>query len=301
MQEIFEKILEILFGIGLIEKLQSLHPLFDNVFLLITQLGEDHVFTALIALAYWCISKEAAVIIAYVLILSGYLHYFLKMALRMERPPSIYRIVGKEDISYGFPSGHTQNVATFWSWVWLKIRKSWIAFISIIIIFLVGLSRIYLGVHYLGDVIGGIIIGVLFSFLLFKLSQVSIKKIKEPYLLLLRVTPIFSILLFFFSLLIFPDIARGEPSVQMGSLFGFSIGVMLEMKYINFDTNVNFKRKILRIIIGFGLIIILMIVLPPLLPSRIVYLRFIRYAIIAFTAAFLAPFIFKNIEKIKLL
>jgi membrane-associated phospholipid phosphatase len=297
MQEIFQIILEILFGVEPIKILQSLHPTFDSIFLFFTQLGEDYVFTALIGITYWCINKEVAIITFYVLISSGYLHYFLKMALRMERPPSFYRIIGKEELSYGFPSGHTQNVATFWSWAWLKIRKNWFAIISIIIIFFVGLSRIYLGVHYLGDVIGGAIIGILFSIFSFKLSQVKIKKIKDPYSLLLKITPILAIFLFFFSLLIFPDIKRDDPSVQLGSLFGLPIGIMLEKRYINFSTNVNLKRKILRAIIGFGLVMILMVTLSPLLPSKIVYLRFTRYAIISLTAAFIVPLIFKIIEK----
>jgi hypothetical protein len=87
MQEIFQIIFEILFGIEPIKILQSLHPTFDNIFLFFTQLGEDYVFTALIGITYWCINKEVAIITFYVLISSGYLHYFLKMALRMERPP----------------------------------------------------------------------------------------------------------------------------------------------------------------------------------------------------------------------
>jgi hypothetical protein len=72
---------------------------------------------------------------------------------------------------------------------------------------------------------------------------------------------------------------------------------MLEKRYINFSTNVSLKKKILRSIIGFGLVMILMVTLSPLLPSKIVYLRFTRYAIISLTAAFIVPLIFKIIEK----
>lgn len=283
---------EILFGTGLIELLQSLPPAFDKIFLILTTLGEDFVFTALIAAGYWCLNKKAAVIAVYVLLLSGYLNFFLKLGLRMERPPPEYRIVGKEEITYGFPSGHTQNVVTFWSWIWLNIRRVWMALVSITVISVVGLSRIYLGVHYPIDVIGGIMIGVLFSVLSFKLGRMISMRFKDPYGLLNRAVPILAIFLFVVSYLISPDIARGgDHSATLGPLLGMPIGVMLEMKYVNFSTEVSPRTKILRVLIGFGFVIGLMLGLPKILPG------IIRWAIITFAAAFLVPLIFKSIKR----
>ncbi|MCG2676237.1 phosphatase PAP2 family protein [bacterium] len=289
---------DILFGTGLIEALQNaLSPTFDRLFVFFTELGGDFAYLALIGIAYWCWNKRGAVIAFLVLLMSAYLHHSLKQIVRMERPPPEYRIIGKETITWGFPSGHTQNAATFWSWVWLKIRGSWCFALSLTMIFLVGFSRIYLGVHYPGDVIGGIVIGVLFSISALKLGQVVGKRLKNPYQLLNQVAPILALSLLFLNLLIFPDIARGDPSPTLGFLFGFPIGVMLEMKYINFSTDVSLGTKILRALMGFSLLAGLMIILPLLGLGGTYYLRFIRSAMIAFAGAFLVPLLFKAIKR----
>ncbi|MBT9143157.1 MAG: hypothetical protein DDT29_01556 [Dehalococcoidia bacterium] len=164
-------------------------------------------------------------------------------------------------------------------------------------IFLIGLSRIYLGVHYPGDVIGGIIIGVLFSISVLKLGQVAAKRFKNPYQLLNQAVPALALFLLPFNLLIFPDIARGDPSPTLGFLFGFPIGVMLEMKYINFSTEVSLGTKILRALMGFSLLAGLMIILPLLGLGGTYYLRFIRSATISFAGAFLVPLVFKAIKR----
>ena len=68
-------------------------------------------------------------------------------------------LVGRHTESdYSFPSGHTTAAMAAASAVFLICdkRKSWTAFIFAL---LMGISRMYLSVHYLSDVIGGLIVG----------------------------------------------------------------------------------------------------------------------------------------------
>jgi undecaprenyl-diphosphatase len=66
-------------------------------------------------------------------------------------------------ISFSFPSSHAVNMASTATWFSYQYRRyTWI-FVTIAV--LVGYSRIYVGVHYPSDVLGGAIIGVFCAFL----------------------------------------------------------------------------------------------------------------------------------------
>jgi membrane-associated phospholipid phosphatase len=293
----------VLFGTEIIEALQSaLSPTLDLLFILFTLLGEDYIYMSLIAITYWCFNKRAGVQISYVLLVSAYLNYWLKMSFKMDKPPSECRIILEDDVSYGFPSGHAQSAATFWGWAGLKIRKAWMRIFFFSLIFLIGLSRIYLGVHYLGDVLGGMLFGAVFLIVAYKtIPHLESKLGSIPRWLRDYLMPLISVLLFGLSLAVFPDIARGNSSLICGSLFGFSFGYSLESKQVNISVNVNRWTKVIRSLVGliivFGLYSIISSILNFLSLGAIVYLNFIKYALVAFAIAFVTPLVFKFIKK----
>ncbi len=295
--------MDILFRTEVIEALQSaLSPTLDLLFILFTLLGEDYVYMSLIAITYWCFNKRAGVRVSYVLLVSAYLNYWIKMSFKMDRPPSEYRIIMKDDVSYGFPSGHAQSAVTFWGWAGLKIRKAWARILFCALIFLVGFSRIYLGVHYAGDVFVGILFGAVFLIVAYKTMPYleselsSIPRWLRDYLM-----PLISILLFGLSLAIFPNIARGNSALICGTLFGFSFGYSLESKHVNISVNVNRWTKAIRSVVGLiivlGLYLIMTFVLNSLSLGAVVYIHFLKYAILAFGIAFITPLVFKFIKK----
>jgi hypothetical protein len=103
------------------------------------------------------------------------------------------------------------------------------------------------------------------------------------------------------SLTVFPDITRGNSALICGSLFGFSLGFPLEAKHVNISVNVNRWTKVIRSWVGlitiFGLYLMISFVLNSLSLDAVVYIHFLKYAIIAFTIAFITPLIFKLIKK----
>jgi membrane-associated phospholipid phosphatase len=293
----------VLLGTEITEGLQSaLSPTIDLLFILFTLLGEHYIYMFLIAITYWCFNKRAGVQISYVLLVSVYLNYWIKMSFKMDKPPSEYRIIMKDDVSYGFPSGHAQSAVTFWGWAGLKIKKAWARIIFFALIFLISLSRIYLGVHYLGDVLGGIFFGVVFLVVAYKTMPYLESKLSSiPRWLRGYLMPLISILLFWLSLAVFPDIARGNSALICGSLFGFSFGFSLESKHVNISMNINRWTKALRSLVGlvtvFVLYLLMSFVLNSLSLGTVVYIQFLKYAMFAFAVAFIAPLMFRFIQK----
>ena len=295
--------MDILFGTGAIEALQSvLSPTLDLLFIFFALLGEHYIYMSLIAITYWCFNKRAGVQISYVLLLSAYLNYWLKMSFRMDRPPSEYRIILKDDVSYGFPSGHSQSAVTFWGWAGLNVKKAWARMIFFALILLISSSRIYLGAHYVGAVLGGMLFGAVFLVVAYKAMPYlesglgSIPSWLRDYLM-----PLISVLLFGLSLAVFPDVTRGNSTLICGSLFGFSVGFSLESKYANISVTVNRWTKVIRSVVGLTTVFVFYWMISSILNflslGAVVYLDFIKYALIAFVIAFIMPLVFKLSKK----
>jgi len=63
------------------------------------------------------------------------------------------------ETSFGLPSGHAQNAASVWGWLGVEVKKRWFTVVMVVLIFLIGVSRLVLGVHFLGDVLLGWLLG----------------------------------------------------------------------------------------------------------------------------------------------
>lgn len=79
-------------------------------------------------------------------------------ALPATRAIEYYRTLS--GYSYGFPSGHVSSATTFWGGAAVLFRRRWMLPTAVAIIVLMALSRMYLGRHFLGDVLGGGLVGV---------------------------------------------------------------------------------------------------------------------------------------------
>lgn len=91
------------------------------------------------------------------------LNLSLKNFFSRPRPIDINLIT---EWGYSFPSGHSMISAAFYGYIIFLIknselekRKKWIlSIILFVLVILIGLSRIYLGVHFASDVLGGFLI-----------------------------------------------------------------------------------------------------------------------------------------------
>lgn len=84
--------------------------------------------------------------------------------------------------SLSFPSGHTSSAFTFAMAITMVLKNKWAAIGSFVFAFLMGVSRIYVGVHYPTDVIMGAVVGILYAvigyFIFSKLYEAVYPKIE---------------------------------------------------------------------------------------------------------------------------
>lgn len=110
------------------------------------------------------------------LVIITILNQLLKRILQRPRPTE-YRII--EETGYSFPSGHSMISMAFYGYLIYLIYKyaknKYIKWTSIILLSIlicsIGISRIYLGVHYTSDVLGGFLISI--SYLIIYISAVN--------------------------------------------------------------------------------------------------------------------------------
>ena len=110
------------------------------------------------------------------LVIITVLNQLLKRILQRPRPTE-YRII--EETGYSFPSGHSMVSMAFYGYliylIYKYVKNKYIKWISIVLLSLlicsIGISRIFLGVHYTSDVLGGFFISI--SYLVIYVSAVN--------------------------------------------------------------------------------------------------------------------------------
>ena len=112
------------------------------------------------------------------LALSSGLSYILKISFQRKRPFVTYPDIIKKSHggSWSFPSGHTTFAFATATSLTLSFPKWYVAVPAYLWASTVAYSRMYLGVHYPSDVLGGIILGIGTSFLVWKLDEYFLKK-----------------------------------------------------------------------------------------------------------------------------
>lgn len=136
----------------------------------ITRFGNGEIVIA-IALLFLLIRKKLAIFCLINIILNNLLNNGLKF-LMMRVRPNILRLI--EIGGYSFPSGHAMISMAFYGLLiyfvhrlkYFKNIKILLYCVFVLIILLVGISRIYLGVHYASDVIGGYLASLAYLFVL---------------------------------------------------------------------------------------------------------------------------------------
>ena len=155
----------ILFDYKVIEFIKTIHnDVFVNVFKFFTFCGYFYVPFALLILLFIIKKRWHFLLTSIGYAIAGIITYFSKLLAGRPRPSEALINMPK---SLSFPSGHTLTSLVFYLlFVYIitskmeKRKRIFLLIIASLFALLIGFSRIYLGVHYFSDVLGGIIIGI---------------------------------------------------------------------------------------------------------------------------------------------
>ncbi len=141
---------------------QSL-PVLLPLMLFFSFLGSIEFFLLFLPAVYWCYDRSLGMRLALILIFSQGLNEILKVAFHSPRPywisPDI-NVLSTYD-NFGLPSGHAQDAVCVWGMFAFYAGRVWTWALALILILLIGLSRIYLNAHFPIDVVAGWAFGAL--------------------------------------------------------------------------------------------------------------------------------------------
>ena len=186
---------------------------------------------------------------------------------------------------YSFPSGHTQAAANTFTAIARAVNRKRFWAIAIILPLLVGISRLYLGVHWPMDVGVAYVIGICLPLILWLFYR---RFANHKFLLFLISSLLFSPFCFMTG-----NIADFWKSFGFG--IGLAVGAYIETKFINFDVEGSFKAQALRFCLGLVIVIAVYGSMKLLLPAGNL-IAFIRYFCVPLTAVAVCPAVFKKLH-----
>ena len=284
-----------------------------------TWLGETGTVIVILALIYWCVSKDFG---AYFLMGWGsnrLVNGLLKVTVCAYRPwirdarvvpygNSITTATG-----YSFPSGHTMNAATVFGGgaVRKDIPPALRAVLGLLVL-LVGFSRNYLGVHMPQDVLAGAVAGTLVMYLIMKLMQ-WVKNHPEKDSLVVIIGVGFAILVAVYAAVkpypvdtdeagrVLVEGAKMAKDTFKGVSWCVAVltGWILERRFVQFSTSISMMKRITRLTFGLLSYYVVSLIFVPVIKDWIsgvpgicvsCYLQMLY-------VLFIFPWIFRRFEK----
>lgn len=273
-------------GVPLIEWLQGLsNPMLDSAMVGITHLGHESFYMILLPVLYWCVNTATGLRVSALFLAGMWLTSFTKDLLMLPRPfeveAGVRQLHYEADLGYGFPSGHAMGSSVIWGYFVAVYRRPAMTVACLMVILLVSVSRMYLGLHYLSDILGGwLIAGVALG--TFFLLAPRLQRLAENAGLILAFAP----------LLLVPIYPASDGMKLAGYLVGLFVGYHVARKRLPFRAQAPWLQQIAKALVGLAVLFGLQTLTRWIIPDGL--LQVVRYALLGLWVTVGAPYIFSR-------
>lgn len=262
-------------------------PFTDAVFEVITSLAEQLVLVFALILIYFFYSKKVGQNFVFTFFVGSLLNNSIKGLVGRVRPfnhelADFEPARAETATGYSFPSGHSQNAAVSYTLLSRLINKKWAKWTAGIIIGAVGISRLFLGVHYPTDVIAGIALGVgcaLVGSYLHKKYEPDFQKQMVLYgLVALFFLPFVSI---FWRETYEQTLPFKDFYTAYAFFLGYVIAVYFEHRFVDFDCSQPVRIRIIRCALAIVIVIGCYFGLKLAFPENSLFFDMLRYFLLS--------------------
>lgn len=285
-------------GLDILRAIQSVHSAWlDAFFGFMTNLHQVSTYVFVFPLLVWFYDKRFTRYLISVFLLGYWFNGALKDWFNTARPPddAVRKLYIETGTGPAFPSGHAMNPLMFLGALAKQFRTLWFSILAAAVIFLIGYSRLYAGLHWPIDVVGGWAIGaVLLSlFWLTRRFWSGDTLSAGPNLLAAVVIPLATLVIWRSSdSWSTPTASAGDSWLLAGAYLGFWIGSILEEELVGFDPRRGgWGVQVTKFVLGIGLVFAVKEGFKLFLPHTALG-DLIRYFSVALMAALGAPWVF---------
>ncbi len=303
--------------------LQKLGDWLKPVMEFFTFLGFEEFYLMIMPAIYWCFDTLMGARLAVMLVITTSVNAVLKVAFHSPRPFWVSDKVTamSSETSFGIPSGHAQNAVSLWGTWAYSMQRRWAWIVAILVAFMIGFSRLYLGMHFPIDVLVGWTVGIILLWAFMRLETPIVNWIKAQTVGQKLIT----FALISIGILLIGNLAiwgisgwqlpaewiqtatnAGTPpepfsrdgiTTAAAIFFGLTSGLVLIKQHGGFDPKGVWWKRILRYLLGMVVLVGIWAGLKAIFPSGEGFVpqvfRFIRYGLMGFWVGAVAPLLFR--------
>jgi membrane-associated phospholipid phosphatase len=293
-------------------------------------LGSENFFLLALPLVYWSVDSVIGLRIGIMLLLSNGVNDIFKMAMHGPRPYWVSTSVQglSSEIGFGVPSGHSQTAAGVWGIAAAGLKRTWAWVAAVTVVVLIGLSRIYLGVHFLHDVLLGWLLGglTLWAFIKFwdpitaRLKKMSMGgQVLLAFIISMAMILLAALIVFLSKNFVLPaewivnatrnggeapnPLSMEGMVTAMATLFGLLVGLAWITPRGGFQASGPVWMRALRFVVGLVGIAVFYLGLKLVFPDGetlvALIFRYIRYTLVGAWVSAGAPWVFSKLKLLK--